>query len=53
MIKAEEKQNEIKIISSTNELNYNLLKLRNKIVANNTRIKLNNLHIFTMDILPT
>ena len=53
MIKSEKKQNEIEIISSANGLNYNLLKLRNKIVANSTRIKLNNLHIFTMDILPT
>ena len=53
MIKSEKRQNEIKIISSTNGLNHSLLKLKNKIVANNTRIKLNNLHIFTMDVLPS
>ena len=30
-------------------LNYRLLKLRSKILANNSNISINNLHIFSMD----
>lgn len=52
MIKKSEVCNEVKIISEVNPLNYSLLKLKNKIVANNTRINLNKLHIFTMDTIP-
>lgn len=34
-------------------VNYRLLKLRSKILANNSNISINNLHIFSMDSFGT
>lgn len=50
MVRSNELQkNEETIKKEAKALNYRLLKLRSKILANSLNISINNLHIFSMD----
>ena len=45
---SEKDKNAEKQLVDDSTLNYRLLKLRSKILANNSNISINNLHIFSM-----